>query len=72
MGMSCMWRENSIKRIWEEWDFPWNTQKIKDGKLAPASIYECPDPLPEINDSVNEPMNDAVIEPQEVDIPVQV
>ena len=40
--------------------------------MAPASIYEHPDPLPEINDSVNEPVNDAVIEPQEGDIPVQV
>ena len=44
----------------------------KDGKLAPASIYECPDPLPEISDSVNEHVNDAVIKPQGGDIPVQV
>ena len=40
--------------------------------MASASIYKCPDPLPEINDSVNEPVNDAVMEPQEGDIPLQV
>ena len=45
---------------------------IKQGKLAPVSIYECPDPLLEINDSVNKPVNDAVMEPQEGDIPVKV
>ena len=40
--------------------------------MAPTSIYEHPDPLPEINDSVNEPVNVAVIGPQEGDVPVQV
>ena len=39
--------------------------------MAPVSIYECPDPLPGINDSINEPVNDAVIEPQGGDIPMQ-
>ena len=52
--------------------FPWNPQKIKNGKLAPSSIYEQQDPLPEINDSVNEPVNDDVTEPQEGDVPIQV
>ena len=35
--------------------------------MAPSSIYEQPDPLPEINDSVNEPVNDDV-----GDVPIQV
>ena len=65
-------KEKSIIGFEKSEIFPWNPQKIKDGKLAQVSIYECPDPLPEINDSVNEPVNVAVIEPQEGDIPVQV
>ena len=40
--------------------------------MAPSSIYEWQDPLPEINDSVNEPVNDDVTEPQEGDVPKQV
>ena len=40
--------------------------------MAPSSIYEQQDPLPEINDSVNEPVNDDVTEPQEGDVPIQV
>ena len=42
------------------------------GKLTPASIYEWPDLLPEINDSVKELVNDDVIEPQEGVVPIQV
>ena len=56
-------KENSIKGFEKSGIFLWNHQIIKDGKLAPPSIYEHPDPLPEINDSVNEPVNDAVIDP---------
>ena len=64
--------EISIKGFEKSGIFPWNPQKIKDGKLAPSSIYERQDPLPEINDSVNEPVNDDVTEPQEGDVPIQV
>ena len=62
--------EISIKGFEKSGIFPWNPQKIKDGKLAPSSIYEWQDPLPEINDSVNEPVNDDVTEPQEGDVPI--
>ena len=40
--------------------------------MAPSSIYEQQDPLPEINNSVNKPVNDDVTEPQEGDVPIQV
>ena len=54
--------ENAIKGFEKSGIFPWNPQAVKTGKLAPASIYQKPDPMPVINNSF--------VEPAEGDVPV--
>ena len=54
--------ENAIKGFEKSGIFPWNPQAVKMGKLAPASMYQKPDPMPVINNSF--------VEPAEGDVPV--
>ena len=54
--------ENAIKGFEKSGIFPWNPQAVKMGKLAPAFIYQKPDPMPVINNSF--------VEPAEGDVPV--
>ena len=54
--------ENAIKGFEKSGIFPWNPQAVKTGKLAPASIYQKPDPMPVVNNSF--------VEPAEGDVPV--
>ena len=54
--------ENAIKGFEKSGIFSWNPQAVKTGKLAPASIYQKPDPMLVINNSF--------VEPVEGDVPV--
>ena len=54
--------ENAIKRFEKSGIFPWTPIAVKMGKLAPASIYQKPDPMPVIDNSF--------VEPAEGDVPV--
>lgn len=55
--------ESAIRGFEKSEVLPWIPQVAKTGKLVPMSIYEKPDPLPE--------MDNGIFEPAKGDVPVE-
>ena len=50
--------ENAASGFWHSGIYPWDPTKVDDKKLVPANYFEKKDPMPDVNESLNEGRGD--------------